>query len=105
MSPVEILNKIVERDVLNGEALIELGKLLRLIRTCFPSASTATSKPPRSTPLNAKALIAHGPNPRARKPSIADGPPPSQSVPLCLKAEQNLEDYTARVERAAKSQG
>ncbi len=99
---VEILNKIVERDALNGEALIELANYYA-DKDMLPEAINRYEQAAKIDAYERKALIAHGQT-LVREAQYREALPLLKRA-LLLEAEQNLEDYTARVERAAKSQG
>ncbi len=99
---IEMLSQIVERDSLNGEAIIELannfadlGKLAEAFNRFEQAAKIEGFERP--------ALIAHA------QTLVRDGQY-EKAVPLlnrALKIEHdgNLKDFLARVERAAKSKG
>lgn len=99
---VVILNKIVERDALNGEAIIELANYYA-DKDMLPEAINRYEQAAKINTYERQALIAHGQT-LVRNAKYRDALPLLKRA-LQLKAEQNLEDYTARVERAAKSQG
>jgi tetratricopeptide (TPR) repeat protein len=99
---VKILNKIVERDALNGEALIELANHYAE-KDMLPEAINRYEQAAKIDAFERDALVAHGQT-LVRKAQYREALPLLKRA-LLLKAEPNLEDYTARVERAAKSQG
>ncbi len=99
---VMILNKIVERDALNGEAIIELANYYA-DKDMLPEAINRYEQAAKINAFERQALIAHGQT-LVRNAKYRDALPLLKRA-LQLKAEPNLEDYTARVERAAKSQG
>ncbi|CAI8320877.1 MAG: Beta-barrel assembly-enhancing protease [Opitutia bacterium UBA7350] len=99
---VEILNKIVERDALNGEALIELANHYAE-KDMLPEAINRYEQATKIDAYERRALIAYGQT-LVRKAKYREALPLLKRA-LLLEAEPNLEDYTARVERAAKSQG
>lgn len=99
---VVILNKIVERDALNGEAIIELANYYA-DKDMLPEAINRYEQAAKINAFERQALIAHGQT-LVRNAKYRDALPLLKRA-LQLKAEPNLEDYTARVERAAKSQG
>ncbi len=99
---VVILNKIVERDALNGEAIIELANYYA-DKDMLPEAINRYEQAAKINAFERQALIAHGQT-LVRNAKYRDALPLLKRA-LQLKPEPNLEDYTARVERAAKSQG
>ena len=99
---VEILNKIVERDALNGEAIIELANYYA-DKDMLPEAINRYEQAAKIDAFERQALIAHGQT-LVRKAQYRKALPLLKRA-LQLETEPNLEDYTARVERAAKSQG
>lgn len=99
---VEILDKIVERDALNGEALIELANHYA-DKDMLPEAINRYEQAAKISAFERQALIAYGQT-LVRKAQYR-GAVPLLKRALQIKSEQTLEDYTARVERAAKSQG
>lgn len=98
----EILNKIVERDALNGEALIELGNYYAE-KDMMPEAINRFEQAAKILESERPALIAHA-QALVRKGQYVDATPLLKRA-LQIRFEQNLKDYTARVERAAQSQG
>ncbi|MFH1499409.1 MAG: tetratricopeptide repeat protein [Verrucomicrobiota bacterium] len=96
---VAILEKLIERDSLNGEALIELanhhataGDLPRAL-VYFEQASKIKASERPALVAQAQALV--------RAARYADALPLLRRA-LDLKSDGNLEDYTAKVERAAR---
>lgn len=97
---VATLNRIVERDVLNGEAIIELadyyadqGDLAKAIIRYEQAEKIAA--------FEREALIAHAQT-LVRSNKYSDALPLLRRA-LSLKSDNNLADYTQRVERAAKN--
>ena len=101
-SAVIILNKIVERDALNGEALIELANYYA-DQDMLPEAINRYEQAAKISASERAALIAHA-QALVRKKQYSEATPLLKRA-LKIKSEPNLEAYTARVERAAKSQG
>lgn len=100
-SAVNLLNKIVERDALNGEAIIELADYFA-DQGDMAKAITRYEQAEKIESFEHDALVAHA-QARVR---VGDY---EEALPLLRRALQiepngNLEDYTKRVERAAKSQ-
>ncbi|MGJ8651930.1 MAG: tetratricopeptide repeat protein [Opitutaceae bacterium] len=100
-SAVATLNKIVERDALNGEAIIELanyyaeqGDMAKAINR-FEQAQKIEAFERQATVAHAQALV--------RVSQYKDALPLLRRA-LQLKSDNNLEDYTQRVERAAQNQ-
>lgn len=98
---VEILNKIVERDALNGEAIIELANYYA-DKGLLPEAINRYEQAAKIGAYERDALIAHGQS-LVRDARYIEAVPLLKRA-LLLKPEPNLEDYTSRVERAANSQ-
>lgn len=99
---VELLQEIVARDALNGDALIQLanyhaeqGDMARAITRFEQAQKIAASE--------RDALIAHA-QARVRNGQLREALPLLRRA-LQLQPDNNLEDYTQRVERAARSQG
>ena len=69
----------------------------------LPEAVNRYEQAAKITAFERQALVAHGQT-LVRNAQYRDARPLLKRA-LQLKAEPNLEDYTARVERAAKSQG
>lgn len=96
---VTALNQIIERDALNGEALIELGNyyadqgdLPRAINR-FEQAEKIDAYQRDALIAHAQALVRHG----RLNPAL-----PLLRRALNIRSETHLEDYTQRVERAAR---
>ena len=98
---VTTLNKIVERDALNGEALIELGNYYA-DQDLMAEAITRYKQAAKISDSERKALVAHA-QALVRKNEYREAVPLLKRA-LQIKNDRNLEDYTARVERAAKGQ-
>ena len=98
---VATLNKIVERDALNGEALIELGNYYA-DQDLMAEAITRYKQAAKISNSERKALVAHA-QALVRKNEYREAVPLLKRA-LQIKNDRNLEDYTARVERAAKGQ-
>ena len=98
---VATLNKIVERDALNGEALIELGNYYA-DQDLMAEAVTRYQQAAKIESSERKALVAHA-QALVRKNEYREAVPLLKRA-LQIKNDRNLEDYTARVERAAKGQ-
>jgi tetratricopeptide (TPR) repeat protein len=98
---VATLNKIVERDALNGEALIELGNYYA-DQDLMAEAITRYEQAAKISDSERKALVAHA-QALVRKNEYREAVPLLKRA-LQIKNDRNLEDYTARVERAAKGQ-
>ena len=99
---VVTLNKIIERDALNGEAIIELANYY-VDKDMLPEAINRYEQAAKIGAHERDALIAHGQT-LVRNAQYREALPLLKRA-LLLKSEPNLEDYTARVERAARSQG
>src|SRR5690606_15133381 len=96
---LELLEQIVERDTLNGEALIELanhyageGDLARATVRFEQAAKIADTERPALV-AHAQTLVRAGDYPKAL---------PLLRRALQLRSDPHLETYTARVERAAR---
>jgi tetratricopeptide (TPR) repeat protein len=98
---VATLHKIVERDALNGDALIELGNyyadqdLMAEAITRYEQASQISASERKARIAHAQALVQKN-NYREALPLLKRA--------LKIRSDRALEDYTARVERAAKNQ-
>ncbi|MEO0508250.1 MAG: tetratricopeptide repeat protein [Verrucomicrobiota bacterium] len=98
----ELLVKIIERDALNGDAIIELANYY----ADSGEMAKATNRYEQAEKIEAfehEALVAHG-------QALVRNGEYKKAVPLLrralqLKSDRNLADYTDRVERAARSQG
>ncbi|MGJ8638844.1 MAG: tetratricopeptide repeat protein [Opitutaceae bacterium] len=100
-SAVAILNKIVERDTLNGEAIIELanfyaeqGELAKAINRYQQAEKIGA--------FEREALVAHA-QARVRNSDYVAALPLLKRA-LAIKSDANLEDFSKRVERAAANQ-
>jgi tetratricopeptide (TPR) repeat protein len=101
-SAVATLNKIVERDALNGEAIIELANYYAE-QGDMAKAINRFEQAQKINAFERPALVAHA-QARVRNNNYQDALPLLRRA-LQLKSDTNLEDYTNRVERAAKNQG
>ncbi len=99
---VELLSKIVERDALNGEAIIELANFYA-DQDDMAKAINRFEQAEKIEAFEREALVAHA-QARVRKGEYKEALPLLRRA-LQLKSDNNLEDYAQRVERAAKSQG
>jgi tetratricopeptide (TPR) repeat protein len=99
---ITVLNQIIERDALNGEALIELAN-------CYVSegdlakAITRFEQAEKIEASERKALIAHA-------QALVSKADYKAALPLLRRAiymqpDQYLEDYVQRIERAARNKG
>jgi tetratricopeptide (TPR) repeat protein len=98
----QLLVQIIERDALNGDAIIELadyyadqGDMAKAINR-FEQAEKIEA-------YEREALVAHA-QARVRNGEYKEAVPLLRRA-LRLKSDRNLADYTDRVERAARSQG
>lgn len=99
---VQLLTQIVERDALNGDAIIELANYYAETG----DMAKATNRYEQAEKIDAferEALIAHA-------QTLVRNGDYRKAVPLLrralqIKADGNLEDYADRVERAARNQG
>ena len=98
---VKTLNKIIERDALNGEAIIELANYY-VDMDMLPEAINRYEQAAKIGEYERDALIAHGQT-LVRETRYSEALPLLKRA-LLLESEPNLEDYIARVERAANSQ-
>jgi tetratricopeptide (TPR) repeat protein len=98
---VELLNKIVEHDALNGEALIELANFYA-DQGDIAKAINRYQQAEKIEAFERDALIAHAQT-RVRNGEYQEALPLLRRA-LQLKSDSNLEDYAQRVEKAAKSQ-
>lgn len=99
---VKILNKIVERDSLNGDAIIELANYYAE-QGMMPEAVTRFEQAAKIQASERKAIIAHA-QALVRNSEYRDALPLLKRA-LQMQDDRNLSEYTERVERAAKSQG
>lgn len=98
---VATLNRIVEQDSLNGEALIELANYYA-DQGDMAKATNRFEQAQKIEKFERQALVAHA------QALVRDGQY-EDAVPLLrralqIKPDQNLEDYLSRVERAARNQ-
>lgn len=98
---VELLSKIVERDALNGEAIIELANFYA-DQGDMAKAINRFEQAEKIEAFERDALVAHA-QARVRNGDYKAALPLLRRA-LQLKSDNNLEDYATRVERAAKSQ-
>ena len=98
---VELLTKIVERDALNGEALIELANFYADTGD-MAKAITRFQQAEKIEAHERDALVAHA-QARVRNGDYKEALPLLRRA-LQLKSDSNLEDYAQRVEKAARSQ-
>jgi len=99
---VELLSKIVERDSLNGDALIELANFYA-DQGDMAKAITRYEQAEKIEAFEREALVAHA-QARVRDGQYKEALPLLRRA-LQLRSDNNLEDYAQRVERAARSQG
>ncbi|TVP80361.1 MAG: tetratricopeptide repeat protein [Puniceicoccaceae bacterium] len=97
----ELLEKIVQRDVLNGDALIQLADLYA-DRGDMAAAITRYEQAEKIAASERDALIAHA-QARVRAGQFAEALPLLRRA-LQLQPDANIEDYFQRVERAARAQ-
>lgn len=97
-----LLNQIVERDALNGDALIELANYYA-DQGDMAKAINRFEQAEKIEAFEREALVAHA-QARVRNGQYKEALPLLRRA-LQLKPDSNLEDYATRVERAAKSQG
>ena len=93
------LKQIIERDALNGEALIELGNIYAA-QGDLPKAINRFEQAEKIEAFERKALIAHAQALVANTDYQAALPLLRRS--LYMQPDNNLEDYVKRVERAAR---
>ncbi|HAV12033.1 MAG TPA: hypothetical protein DCX06_00865, partial [Opitutae bacterium] len=98
---VATLNKIVERDALNGEALIELANYYAENED-MPKAINRFEQAQKIESYERQALVAHA-QARVRNGEYKAAMPLLRRA-LSIESDNNLEEYTQRVERAAKNQ-
>ena len=89
------------RDALNGEAIIELANYY-VDMDMLPEAINRYEQAAKIGEYERDALIAHGQT-LVRETRYSEALPLLKRA-LLLESEPNLEDYIARVERAANSQ-
>lgn len=99
---IELLSQIVERDALNGAALIELANFYA-DQGDMPKAINRFEQAEKIDAHERDALVAHA-QARVRNGQFKEALPLLRRA-LQLKSDSNLEDYAQRVERAARSQG
>jgi len=99
---VELLQRIVEQDALNGAALIELGTLYAE-EGAMAEAINRFEQAEKIEGFERDALVAHA-QALVRQRDYKEALPLLRRA-LQLETDVNLEDYTARVERAARDQG
>ena len=99
---VELLSKIVERDALNGDALIELANFYA-DQGDMAKAINRYEQAEKIEAFEREALVAHA-QARVRNGEYKEALPLLRRA-LQLKSDSNLEDYAQRVEKAARSQG
>lgn len=99
---VDLLTKIVERDSLNGDALIELANFYA-DQGDMARAITRYEQAEKIEAYEREALVAHA-QARVRDGQYKEALPLLRRA-LQLRSDNNLEDYAQRVERAARSQG
>lgn len=98
---ITLLNEIVKRDSLNGEALIELGKYyaeqgdMARARTRFQEAEKIETFERAALIAHAQALVREGGYVKAV---------PMLRRALQIESEPHIQEYARRVERAAKTQ-
>lgn len=98
----EILVKIIERDALNGDAIIELANYYADSGD-MPKAINRFQQAEKIEAFERDALVAHA-QARVRNGEYKEAVPLLRRA-LQIKSDRNLADYTDRVERAARSQG
>lgn len=99
---VELLTKIVERDALNGDAIIELADFYADSGD-MAKAINRYEQAEKIEAFEREALVAHA-QARVRNGDYKEALPLLRRA-LQIKSDSNLEDYAQRVERAARSQG
>lgn len=97
----ELLAKIIERDLLNGEAIIELAKYYA-DQDQLAEAVTRFEQAAKIRAFERPALIAHA-------QTLVNNKRYNEALPLLyralrLESDRNLKDYTDRVERASRKQ-
>ena len=98
---VQLLNQIVERDALNGDALIELANFYAE-QGDMAKAINRFQQAEKIEAFEREALVAHA-QARVRNGDYQAALPLLRRA-LQLKSDSNLEDYAQRVEKAARSQ-
>ena len=99
---VTALNQIIDRDALNGEALIELGNIYAA-QDDLPKAINRFEQAEKIEAFERQSLIAHA-------QALVSNTDYTTALPLLRRAlkmesDNNLEDYVKRVERAARDKG
>lgn len=99
---ISALSQIIERDALNGEALIELGNIYAA-QGDLPKAINRFEQAEKIEAFERNALIAHA-------QSLVSSTDYQAALPLLrralyMKPDSNLADYVKRVERAARNKG
>lgn len=98
----ELLVQIIERDALNGTAIIELANYYA-DQGELGKAITRYQQAEKIKKFEREALIAHAQT-RVRNGEYKEAVPLLQRA-LQIKSDRNLADYADRVERASRSQG
>lgn len=98
----DILVKIIERDALNGDAIIELANYYADSGD-MPKAINRYQQAEKIEAFEREALVAHAQT-RVRNGEYKEAVPLLRRA-LQIKQDRNLADYADRVERAARSQG
>ena len=98
----ELLRKIVKRDTLNGDALIELANYYA-DQGDLAKATNRYEQAAKIDGFERRALIAHG-QALVREGAYEKALPLLRRA-LKLESDNNLRDYVDKVERAAKSEG
>ena len=99
---VAALNRIVEHDALNGDAIIELANYYA-DQGDLPKAITRYEQAEKIEAFERQALVAHAQ--ALVRTNNYKGALPLLRRALQLKSDNNLADYTQQVERAARNQG
>jgi len=98
----ELLAQIIERDSLNGEAIIELADYYA-DQGDMAKAINRYQQAEKIKKFEREALVAHA-QARVRNGAYKEAVPLLRRA-LQIKQDRNLADFTDRVERAARSQG
>jgi len=98
----DLLTQIIERDALNGEAIIELANFYA-DQGEMAKAINRYEQAQKIEAYERKALVAHA-QARVRNEEYVEALPLLRRA-LQLESDSNLEDYANRVERAARAQG
>ncbi len=99
---VALLSQIVERDALNGDAIIELANYYAETGD-MARAITRYQQAEQIEAFERQALVAHA-QARVRNGEYREAVPLLRRA-LQIRSDSNLADYTDRVERAARNQG